>query len=144
MTGGEPLSQKRCLNLLDLLVEHGFTVSLETSGALPISDVNDKVVIVMDLKAPGSGELQSNHFENINYLDSKDQVKFVIKDRADYHWALEIIERYNLTDMCEILFSPVAGEIDPANLAQWMLDDNVLARLQLQMHKILWNDSQGR
>jgi len=144
VTGGEPLSQKRCLNLLDLLVEHGFTVSLETSGALPISDVNDKVVIVMDLKAPGSGELQSNHFENINYLDSKDQVKFVIKDRADYHWALEIIERYNLTDMCEILFSPVAGEIDPANLAQWMLDDNVLARLQLQMHKILWNDSQGR
>ena len=144
VTGGEPLSQKRCLNLLDLLVEHGFTVSLETSGALPISDVNDKVVIVMDLKAPGSGELQSNHFENINYLDSKDQVKFVIKDRTDYHWALEIIERYNLTDMCEILFSPVAGEIDPANLAQWMLDDNVLARLQLQMHKILWNDSQGR
>ena len=144
VTGGEPLSQKRCLNLLDLLVEHGFTVSLETSGALPVSEVNDKVVIVMDLKAPGSGELQSNNFENINYLDSKDQVKFVIKDRTDYHWALEIIERYNLTDMCEILFSPVAGEIDPANLAQWMLDDNVLARLQLQMHKILWNDSQGR
>ena len=144
VTGGEPLSQKRCLNLLDLLVEHGFTVSLETSGALPVSEVNDKVVIVMDLKAPGSGELQSNNFENINYLDSKDQMKFVIKDRTDYHWALEIIERYNLTDMCEILFSPVAGEIDPANLAQWMLDDNVLARLQLQMHKILWNDSQGR
>lgn len=144
VTGGEPLAQKRCLNLLDLLIENGYTVSLETSGALPVSAVNDKVIIVMDMKAPGSGELESNLYENINYIDAKDQIKFVIRDRTDYHWSLEIIERYNMIDKCEILFSPVAGELNPADLAQWILDDRILVRMQLQMHKILWNDAQGR
>lgn len=144
VTGGEPLSQKRCHKLLDLLIGNGYTVSLETSGALPIANVNDKVVIVMDLKAPGSGELASNLYENIDYIDAKDQIKFVIKDRTDYHWALEMIERYNLIDKCEVLFSPVAGDMNPADLAQWILDDNILVRMQVQLHKILWNDEQGR
>lgn len=144
VTGGEPLSQKRCLHLLDQLIDNGFTVSLETSGAISLVNVNDKVITVMDLKAPGSGEEQKNIYENINYLDAKDQIKFVIKDRTDYHWCQDIIQRYNLIDKCEVLLSPVADELNPADLAQWILDDKLLVRLQLQLHKILWNDAQGR
>ena len=144
VTGGEPLAQKRCIQLLDQLIENGYTVSLETSGALSLANVNDKVITVMDLKAPGSGEEQSNLYENINYLDAKDQIKFVIKDRTDYHWAQKIIKRYSLIDKCEVLLSPVAGAINPADLAQWILDDKLLVRLQLQLHKILWDDAQGR
>lgn len=144
VTGGEPLSQKRCIGLLDTLIEQGFNVSLETSGAISVVDVNKKVVTVMDLKAPGSNEENKNLYENINYLDAKDQIKFVIKNRTDYHWAQSIIDRYNLIDKCEVLFSPVADVLDPANLAQWILDDKLLVRMQLQMHKILWNDAQGR
>jgi len=144
VTGGEPLSQKRCLHLLDKLVDNGFTVSLETSGAISLVNVNNKVITIMDLKAPGSGEENKNIYENINYLDAKDQIKFVIKDRTDYHWCQEIIDRYNLIDRCEVLLSPVAGEINPSDLAQWILDDKLLVRMQLQLHKILWNDAQGR
>jgi len=144
VTGGEPLSQKRCIKLLDKLIKSGFNVSLETSGALLVAGVNDKVIIIMDLKAPGSGEESKNLYENINYIDSKDQIKFVIKDRVDYHWAQNIIKRYNLIDKCEVLLSPVAGEINPADLAQWILDDKMLVRFQLQLHKILWQDAQGK
>ncbi len=144
VTGGEPLAQKRCLLLLDKLIDNGFNVSLESSGAISIANVNDKVVTVMDLKAPGSGEEQKNIYENINFLDAKDQIKFVIKDRTDYHWTQDIIQRYNLIDKCEVLLSPVAGEINPADLAQWILDDKLMVRMQLQLHKILWDDAQGR
>lgn len=144
VTGGEPLAQKRCLVLLDKLIENGFTVSLETSGAISLVNVNDKVITIMDLKAPGSGEEQKNIYENINYLDAKDQIKFVIKDRLDYHWSQDIISRYNLIDKCEVLLSPVADVLNPADLAQWILDDKLLVRMQLQLHKILWNDAQGR
>jgi 7-carboxy-7-deazaguanine synthase len=144
VTGGEPLAQKRCIQLLDQLIDNGYNVSLETSGALSIANVNDKVVTVMDLKAPGSGEEQQNMYQNINYLDAKDQIKFVIKNRTDYHCTQEIIKRYNLIDKCEVLLSPVAGEINPADLCQWILDDKMLVRFQLQLHKILWNDAQGR
>jgi 7-carboxy-7-deazaguanine synthase len=144
VTGGEPLAQKRCLVLLDKLIENGFTVSLETSGAISLANVNDKVITIMDLKAPGSGEEQKNIYENINYLDAKDQIKFVIKDRVDYHWSQDIIKRYNLIDKCEVLLSPVADVLNPADLAQWILDDKLLVRMQLQLHKILWNDAQGR
>jgi len=144
VTGGEPLAQKRCLQLLDKLIEHGFTVTLETSGALPLVNVNDKVITIMDLKAPGSGEEQKNLYENINYLDAKDQIKFVLKDRTDYHWCQDIIQRYNLTDKCEVLLSPVANTLKAADLAQWILDDKLLVRMQLQLHKILWDDAQGR
>lgn len=144
VTGGEPLSQKRCIKLLDKLTENGFNVSLETSGALSLANVNDKVTIIMDLKAPGSGEESKNLYENINYIDSKDQIKFVIKDRVDYHWTQNIINRYNLIDKCEVLLSPVAGEINPTDLATWILDDKMLVRFQLQLHKILWQDAQGK
>ncbi len=144
VTGGEPLSQKRCINLLDKLADNGFNVSLETSGALSLANVNDKVTIIMDLKAPGSGEESKNLYENINYIDSKDQIKFVIKDRKDYHWTQTIIKRYNLIDKCEVLLSPVAGEINPADLAQWILDDKMMVRFQLQLHKILWHDAKGK
>lgn len=144
VTGGEPLAQKRCLTLLDQLIENGFDVSLETSGAISLANVNDKVITVMDLKAPGSGEEQKNLYENINYLDAKDQIKFVIKDRADYHWTQSTIERYNLIDKCEILLSPVAGAINPADLATWILDDKMLVRFQLQQHKILWDNTRGK
>jgi 7-carboxy-7-deazaguanine synthase len=144
VTGGEPLSQKRCIKLLNQLTDNGFNVSLETSGALSLANVNDKVTIIMDLKAPGSGEESKNLYKNINYIDSKDQIKFVIKDRTDYHWTQNIINRYNLIDKCEILLSPVAGEINPTDLAQWILDDKMLVRFQLQLHKILWQDAQGK
>lgn len=144
VTGGEPLAQKRCIVLLDKLVEHGFIVSLETSGAISIADVHDKVIIVMDLKAPGSNEEQKNLYANINYLESKDQIKFVIQDRTDYHWAQTIIDRYKLIDTCEVLLSPVAGALNPTDLAQWILDDKLIVRMQLQLHKILWNDAKGR
>jgi len=144
VTGGEPMAQKRCLVLLDKLIDNGFTVSLETSGAISLVNVNDKVITIMDLKAPGSGEEQKNIYENINYLDAKDQIKFVIKDRVDYHWSQDIISRYNLIDKCEVLLSPVADVLNPADLAQWILDDKLLVRMQLQLHKILWNDAQGR
>ena len=144
VTGGEPLAQKRCIKLLDTLIAHGFNVSLETSGAISIANVNDKVITVMDLKAPGSGEEQSNLYENINYLDSKDQIKLVLKNRTDYHWSQEIIKRYNLIDKCEILLSPVANELKPADLAQWILDDRLLVRMQLQLHKVLWDNTKGR
>lgn len=144
VTGGEPLSQKRCIKLLDKLIDNGFNVSLETSGALSLADVNDRVTIIMDLKAPGSGEESKNLYENINYIDSTDQIKFVIKDRQDYHWTQSIIKRYNLIDKCEVLLSPVAAEINPTDLAQWILDDKMLVRFQLQLHKILWQDAKGK
>lgn len=144
VTGGEPLSQKRCINLLNKLTDNGFTVSLETSGALSIANVNEKVITVMDLKAPGSNEEKRNLYENINFLDAKDQVKFVLKDRTDFHWCQEIIKRYNLIDKCEVLLSPVADVLNPTDLAQWILDDKLLVRMQLQLHKILWNDAQGK
>lgn len=144
VTGGEPLSQKRCVNLLNKLIDNGFTVSLETSGAISIANVNDKVITVMDLKAPGSNEDKRNIYENINFLDAKDQIKFVIKDRTDFHWCQDIIKRYNLIDKCEVLLSPVADILNPTDLAQWILDDKLLVRMQLQMHKILWDDAQGK
>mgnify|MGYP005999399949 FL=1 len=144
MTGGEPLAQKRCIDLLDKLIENGFTVSLGTSVAISIANVNDKVITVMDLKAPGSNEEQKNVYENINFLDAKDQIKFVLKDRTDFHWCLEIIKRYNLIDKCELLLSPVAGELNPTDLAQWILDEKLLVRMQLQLHKILWDDAKGK
>ncbi len=144
VTGGEPLAQKRCFVLLDKLIEHGFNVSLETSGALSVASVNDQVVTIMDLKAPASGEENKNLYENINYLDSKDQIKFVLQDRTDYHWCQKIIQRYNLVDKCELLLSPVADKLNASDLAQWILDDNMHVRFQLQLHKILWADAQGR
>lgn len=144
VTGGEPLSQKNCPALLSALCDQGYEVSLETSGAIDVSQVDPRVVKVMDLKTPGSGEENRNRYENIDLLDKKDQLKFVICNREDYEWAVAKLQEYDLPNRCEILFSPIHGELQPQQLAQWILDDRLNVRFQIQLHKYLWNDEQGR
>jgi 7-carboxy-7-deazaguanine synthase len=144
VTGGEPLAQRNCLTLLRALCDAGYTVSLETSGALPVDAVDPRVVKVMDLKTPGSGEVEKNRYENLAVLGSSDQIKFVICDRADYEWARALIARYRLDAVCELLFSPSHGQQDPAQLAEWILEDRLPVRLQLQLHKQLWGNARGR
>ena len=144
VTGGEPLAQPDCLGLLAALCDAGYDVSLETSGALDISAVDARVSRVMDLKTPSSGECGKNRYENIQQLKSGDQVKFVIADEADYRWSCEQLETHALAQRCEVLFSPVAGQMAPADLADWILRDRLDVRVQLQLHKILWGDEPGR
>jgi 7-carboxy-7-deazaguanine synthase len=144
VTGGEPLAQRNCLALLRALCDAGYTVSLETSGALAVDTVDPRVVRVMDLKTPGSGEVDRNRYENLDVLASGDQVKFVICNREDYQWARELIARHRLDAVCEILFSPSHGQQDPAELASWILEDHLPVRLQLQLHKQLWGNERGR
>lgn len=144
VTGGEPLAQKRCLLLLERLCEAGYEVSLETSGAMDLEGVDARVVKVMDLKTPASGEMDRNRYDNLERLDAKDQLKFVICNRADYEWARELMNEHSLADTCEILFSPIHGDLRPAELAEWILEDRLPVRFQLQLHKYLWNDAQGR
>jgi 7-carboxy-7-deazaguanine synthase len=144
VTGGEPLAQRNCLTLLRALCDAGYTVSLETSGALAVDAVDPRVVKVMDLKTPGSGEVERNRYENLDTLGRHDQVKFVICDREDYQWAREIIGRYRLDAVCEILFSPSHGQQNPTELAEWILEDRLPVRLQLQLHKQLWGNARGR
>lgn len=144
VTGGEPLSQPLCLDLLKRLCDQGYTVSLETSGALDISKVDSRVIKVVDIKTPGSKEESRNYYDNINAISSHDQIKFVICDRADYDWAKSVIQQYNLTDLCEVLFSPSYEQIDNHMLADWILQDRLRVRFQLQMHKYVWGDVQGR
>ncbi|MEW8026862.1 MAG: 7-carboxy-7-deazaguanine synthase QueE [Candidatus Thiodiazotropha sp.] len=144
VTGGEPLAQQECLSLLRALCDAGYRVSLETSGALDISRVDDRVVRVMDLKTPGSGEMVRNRMSNIDFLRADDQVKFVITDRADYEWSCEQLRQFRITDRCEVLFSPAQDRMDPTQLADWIVEDRVRARLQLQLHKLLWGDQAGR
>ncbi|MCG6970577.1 MAG: 7-carboxy-7-deazaguanine synthase QueE [Gammaproteobacteria bacterium] len=144
VTGGEPLAQKTCIALLTSLCEAGYEVSLETSGALTIADVDRRVVKVMDLKTPGSGEVARNCYDNIQFLHSQDQVKFVICDRQDYDWAKQQLVLHQLAGKCEILFSPSYGQMQPVELAQWILDDHLPVRFQLQLHKLLWGEESGR
>ncbi|MEJ2761647.1 MAG: 7-carboxy-7-deazaguanine synthase QueE [Gammaproteobacteria bacterium] len=144
VTGGEPLAQKDCLALLRHLCDEGYRVSLETGGALDISDVDPRVVKILDLKTPGSGEMERNLYDNINHLGEQDQVKFVICDRADYDWARDILNRHRLNEHCEVLFSPAHGELDAAQLADWILEDRLPVRLQIQLHKHLWGDVPGK
>jgi 7-carboxy-7-deazaguanine synthase len=144
VTGGEPLAQKRCIDLLARLCDAGFEVSLETSGALDIGAVDPRVSRVMDLKTPGSGEQARNRLANITLLTSHDQLKFVLCDRADYDWACTMLREHDLSARCDVLFSPSHGQLQPRDLADWMLADRVPARFQLQLHKILWNDEPGR
>ncbi|MCL4121746.1 UNVERIFIED_CONTAM: hypothetical protein GTU68_011270 [Idotea baltica] len=144
VTGGEPLAQKSCLPLLAALCDLGVEVSLETSGAIDISNVDSRVVCVMDLKTPGSGEEAKNRYDNVALLKPNDQVKFVICDRADYDWARLKLADYGLPSQCEILFSPIHGQLDPATLADWIIEDNLPVRMQIQMHKYLWHDEPGR
>lgn len=143
VTGGEPLAQKQCPVLLKQLCDQGYDVSLETSGAIDISDVDQRVVVVMDLKTPASGEESKNRYENLASIKSNDQIKFVICDRVDYEWSKAKLEEYALADKCEVLFSPVHGEKMARQLAEWILQDNLHVRFQLQLHKFLWNDEPG-
>jgi len=144
VTGGEPLAQPNCIPLLTALCDLGVEVSIETSGAMDISKIDPRVIRVMDLKTPGSGEESKNRYENIALLKSKDQLKFVICHRKDYDWACETLAEYQLSDRCEVLFSPIYGELKPADLADWIVEDNLPVRMQLQLHKYLWGDEQGR
>jgi len=143
VTGGEPLAQKRCLILLTRLCDAGHDVSLETSGALDVSTVDPRVRKVMDLKAPDSGEAKRNLWSNIEHLLPHDQVKIVIASRADYEWARYTVAEHRLTARCMVLFSPVHGAIKPRELAEWIIEDKLDVRFQLQLHKLLWNDEPG-
>lgn len=144
VTGGEPLAQKDCLVLLEKLCDAGYHVSLETSGAMPIEAVDQRVSRVMDLKTPGSGEVARNRLENIPFLTARDQVKFVICSRDDYEWARFKVDEYQLAGRVgEVLFSPSHGQVAPLTLAEWILADNLRVRFQLQLHKLLWNDEPG-
>tara|TARA_R110002110_G_scaffold240244_2_gene456454 strand:+ start:52002 stop:52697 length:696 start_codon:yes stop_codon:yes gene_type:complete len=144
VTGGEPLAQPACLPLLASLCDAGYEVSLETSGALPVADVDPRVVKVLDLKTPASGEAHRNDYANIAHLTPNDQVKFVICDRADYDWARFKLDEYRLAErVSDVLFSPSHGQLHGRTLAEWILADNLPVRLQLQLHKLLWNDEPG-
>ena len=145
VTGGEPLAQPQCIELLKQLCNLGYRVSLETSGAMPVKEVDPRVIKIVDLKTPGSGEVSRNLYENINYLQPEDEVKFVICNRQDYDWSCMQIDQLRLRDTgSEILFSPSQGELAPALLAQWILEDKLRVRMQLQTHKVIWGDEQGR
>lgn len=143
VTGGEPLAQKRVFQLMDQLVEQGFEVSLETAGSLSVEEVNPAVHKVLDLKAPGSGEVKKNLYDNLTVLTAKDQVKFVIADEVDYKWAKEIINKYEINKQCQILMSPVADVLPAKQLADWILADQLPVRFQIQLHKLLWGDTPG-
>jgi 7-carboxy-7-deazaguanine synthase len=144
VTGGEPLAQRECITLLSLLCDAGYQVSLETSGALAVDAVDPRVVKVMDLKTPGSGEVGRNRWENIPLLTAQDQIKFVICSREDYEWARFKLDEYRLSEkVSDVLFSPSFGQIKPIELAEWILADNLKVRFQLQLHKILWDDVPG-
>jgi 7-carboxy-7-deazaguanine synthase len=143
VTGGEPLAQKACHELLTALCDAGYSVSLETSGAIDISQVDDRVSVIMDIKTPGSGEESKNLWANIAHLKAKDEVKFVLADRPDYDWAREILEKYQVLKKSPVLFSPVYKTLPPADLAKWILEDHLSVRMQLQLHKILWGEKPG-
>jgi len=143
VTGGEPLAQKRCLLLLERLCDAGYSVSLETSGALDVSGVDARVHKVLDLKAPGSGESARNLWSNLDHLSGHDQVKVVVADRADYDWACDVLRQHELAARCTVLLSPVAGKLEPRQLAEWILADRLPVRLQVQLHKYLWGDVPG-
>jgi 7-carboxy-7-deazaguanine synthase len=144
VTGGEPLAQRPCRELLQALCDRGYQVSLETGGALDIAGIDPRVSIVMDLKTPGSGEVEKNLYDNIAHLQAKDQVKFVICDRADYEWSRDKVREHRLDRVCEILFSPSYEQQEARELAEWILVDRLPVRLQIQLHKVLWHGERGR
>jgi len=144
VTGGEPLAQKNCLPLLAALCDAGYDVSLETSGALDIAEVDARVARIVDLKAPGSGECDKNYWQNLELLNARDELKFVLADRADYEWArAQVVER-RLDALCPLLFSPVQRSLEPRTLAEWILADRLPVRFQVQLHKLLWGNMQGK
>lgn len=144
VTGGEPMAQPNCITLLTKLCDAGYEVSLETSGAMDLADVDSRVSKVVDLKTPASGEVEKNLYSNINLLTDNDQVKFVICDRADYQWAKFKLDEFQLTEKAgEVLFSPSFEQVDSKLLAEWILADNLTVRMQLQLHKLIWGDKPG-
>lgn len=144
VTGGEPLAQKNCLSLLCALCDAGYAVSLETGGALDVSGVDARVVKVLDIKTPASGEMEKNLWSNLDHLNPHDEVKFVLCDEADYQWAKQLLQERELAKRCEVLFSPAQGQLAPKDVAEWMLRDKLPVRLQVQLHKLLWGNEAGR
>lgn len=144
ITGGEPLAQSASHELMTNLLENGYYVSLETSGALDISSVDQRIIKVMDLKTPSSEEADKNLYQNIEHLNKNDQVKFVIANSTDFEWSKNMIEKYDLSQQCEILFSPVMGKMNPTELAEKIIQDNLPVRFQIQLHKYLWGNAQGK
>ena len=144
VTGGEPLAQKECITLLKKLCDRGYLVSLETSGALDISTVDPRVVKIVDIKTPGSLESSKNNFGNISFLLPQDQIKFVICNRDDYEWSKKIISQFELNKKCEILFSPSYQQLGYQQLADWILEDQLPVRFQVQLHKVVWGDIEGK
>ncbi len=143
VTGGEPLAQKNCTHLLTALCDAQYEVSLETSGALDISEVDERVMCVVDIKTPASGEVEKNRWENLALLGPHDEVKFVICDEDDYQWAKQILKQHALSDKCAVAFSPAHGLLDATQLAEWVLRDHLPVRMLVQLHKILWSDAPG-
>ena len=143
VTGGEPLAQKACWPLLTALCDAGYSVSLETGGAIDTATVDSRVSVILDIKTPGSGELKNMRMDNITHLKAKDEVKFVLCDRADYDWAKGIIAEYALHKTCTVLLSPVYNQVNPTDLAEWILQDSLPVRMQVQLHKILWGEKPG-
>lgn len=144
VTGGEPLAQKACLMLLTALCDAAYSVSLETSGAMSLSGVDPRVNKIMDIKTPGSGEMEKNRWSNLETLTPHDEIKFVLCNEDDYQWARGIIEKHHLDKYCPVLLSPVYGQVDPSTLANWILKDQLPVRMQIQLHKLLWEDGPGR
>jgi 7-carboxy-7-deazaguanine synthase len=144
VTGGEPLAQKNCHVLLKALCDEDFSVSLETGGAIDIGPVDERVSVILDVKTPVSGESENNLWSNFDHLKRKDEIKFVICNQADYEWSKSIIEKYALAEKAPILFSPAYGDVNPADLAAWVLADKLDVRMQLQLHKILWGEVAGK
>lgn len=139
ITGGEPLLQKEVYPLMDALLEKGYRVMLETGGSFSIEDVPGAVIKIVDLKCPGSGEVEANHYENLELLNKNDEVKFVILDRKDYEWSREILKQRQIDQKAHVLFSPVYDRLSLKRLAQWILEDNLPVRLQTQLHKVIWS-----
>ena len=144
VTGGEPLAQKNCLPLLHELCNAGYSVSLETSGALDISEVDTRVSKILDIKTPGSGEMEKNLWSNLAHLTPRDEIKFVICDEQDYLWAVQQLRERNLSAICPVLFSPAYRQLEERTLAEWVLRDRLPVRMQVQLHKLLWGEVQGR
>ena len=144
VTGGEPLAQKHCFALLARLCDAGFQVSLETSGAIDVAPVDPRVARVIDIKTPGSGEVARNRLENLDDLRATDQLKFVVCSREDFEWSRDLVRSRDLAQRCAVLFSPSFGQVEPRDLAQWILDERLPVRLQVQLHKVLWGDTPGR
>jgi 7-carboxy-7-deazaguanine synthase len=144
VTGGEPLAQKNCLELLSALCDAGYDVSLETGGALDVSQVDARVSKILDIKTPGSGEAEKNLWANLAHLGPRDEIKIVLCDEADYAWARQVLAEHALDRKCGVLFAPVQGKLSPSALADWILRDHLPVRMQIQLHKVLWGDERGR